>query len=133
MKYDKIQIKGDNTLEKKYLITQPPILLTDFIKDIKLQISLDRKLSGKIKDMVLFGSYARNEAHEYSDLDILVILDDERSSYWMMKDFLEIDEYVMNKYGILINFIPYTLENYNNPVNYNLMKNIWEDGVEIWD
>lgn len=82
-------------------------------------------------DLILFGSYARGDQHEYSDMDILVLMNDERSSYWMMKDFLIIDEAIMNKFSLLTNFLPFTERQYNDPVNYGLAYNVWKEGVRI--
>jgi|CZKU01.1.fsa_nt_gi predicted nucleotidyltransferase len=37
---------------------------------------LERELPGQVRRVVLFGSWARGEAHEDSDVDILVVLSD---------------------------------------------------------
>jgi predicted nucleotidyltransferase len=37
---------------------------------------LDRRLPGKLRRLTVFGSMARGQAHEASDVDVLVLLDE---------------------------------------------------------
>lgn len=41
----------------------------------KLRLRVAERFGGRLLDVVLFGSYARGEAHEESDVDVLVLLD----------------------------------------------------------
>ena len=49
----------------------------DMMKDIINKISerLQEKLGDKIKKIILYGSYARGDYDEYSDIDIMVLAD----------------------------------------------------------
>jgi uncharacterized protein len=49
----------------------------DSIEQIKDNISNRIKGNFKVKDIILYGSWARNENNEDSDIDIVVILDEE--------------------------------------------------------
>jgi len=48
-----------------------------FVKELlaELKTSLAGLYGGRLKGVYLFGSYARNEAGEESDVDVLVVLD----------------------------------------------------------
>jgi len=41
----------------------------------KLKLEVVRVYGGRLKGVYLFGSYARNEADEESDVDVLIVLD----------------------------------------------------------
>ena len=46
------------------------------IKKIKLFVEELEKEKLQVKQVYLFGSYARNQAHEWSDIDLAVVSDD---------------------------------------------------------
>jgi len=50
------------------------------VKNILNEISnkLKEKFGDKVKKIVLFGSYARGDYQEHSDIDILIIVEDDR-------------------------------------------------------
>lgn len=63
--------------------------------------------------ILLFGSFAEGREVPGSDLDILVILDeDERKFTDRIPDFLE----MMGEMGISVDIFPYTMEELSNPV-----------------
>jgi predicted nucleotidyltransferase len=41
-----------------------------------LRAALDARFGKRLRDLRLFGSYARGEAYEESDVDVLVLIDD---------------------------------------------------------
>lgn len=45
-----------------------------------LKVKLINRFGDKIKDVILFGSHVSNRANEYSDYDILIILDSDYDS-----------------------------------------------------
>jgi predicted nucleotidyltransferase len=49
-----------------------PAVISAALKDYRERIQ--RELPGRLQKLVLFGSWARGEAHEDSDLDVLVVL-----------------------------------------------------------
>ena len=69
----------------------------EMIKDLKAHI----QAYYPVKELILFGSQARNEETEYSDYDVLIIINtaynwkDERSIYALCGD-------ICSKYGILV-------------------------------
>lgn len=116
------------TLNGKILLQKTDMMHSNMIHDI---ISLALKKVNGITDIVLFGSYARGEQTKISDIDIAVIMNDSRSPFWLMKEFLDVDEYAVNKYGVIVNFLPFNEKRYNDPMNYALAKNIQKDGVRV--
>lgn len=55
---------------------------TFFLRELKNLLAAN--FGGDIKDVILFGSRARGEAHKHSDYDILIILD--RDYDWQFQD-----------------------------------------------
>jgi predicted nucleotidyltransferase len=49
-----------------------PSLVRDALLDYRTR--LERELPGRIRRVVLFGSWARDEAHEDSDVDVVVLI-----------------------------------------------------------
>jgi predicted nucleotidyltransferase len=43
---------------------------------------LRARFGGRLRELRLFGSYARGEAHEDSDIDVLVLIDDLTDAEW---------------------------------------------------
>jgi predicted nucleotidyltransferase len=90
------------------------------------------KLYGdRLNKVILFGSYARGEQHEESDVDYMVVLNDDD-----IKSYNEIDRLspVMSdlglKYGFWISAIPYTKQKLyfgNTPLGFNVI----QEGIEI--
>lgn len=101
-------------------------LITDFKKAVS-------KLYGdRLAEIILYGSYARGDFHEESDIDFLVVLNDAE-----INPFREIDRMndtvfgLVLKYNTLISFQPttkYKLEHSKMPV-YHFIK---KEGKGIW-
>jgi len=77
------------------MIENNKVILTD------LKSHLLKNYGRSIKDIVLFGSHARGDAKEYSDFDILIVLDTDYSSKDENK-ILDLCYDIDLKYNILI-------------------------------
>ena len=79
--------------------------------------------------VVLFGSYARGEATPESDVDILVVLREKRSSYDEAWALSEISTDFLVEYGLCTSFLPIdtTAEQQNWPV----LVNVRSEGISI--
>lgn len=42
----------------------------------RFRAAIAARFGARLREMVLFGSYARGDAHEESDIDVLVVIDD---------------------------------------------------------
>ena len=87
----------------------------------------------KLESIVLFGSYARGDFDEESDIDILILADmssEELASYRGHIDTLCGD--LLWEYGIVVSAIEKDLETYNKYSNVlPFYKNIEQEGVKI--
>lgn len=86
---------------------QLPQILTEFKTEIA------KIYENNLKNVILYGSYARNEETVDSDIDVLVVIGGE------IKEGLEIDRmidviYEINlKYNVLISVVPMSEKEYN--------------------
>ena len=51
----------------------PPLVAASLAR---LRAMLEARVAGRLREIVLFGSQARGDAHEESDVDVLVVVDD---------------------------------------------------------
>lgn len=95
---------------------------------------LDRGLASfygdRYKGMVLFGSYARGDAHEGSDVDLLLLLDGDVESW---REYLEVEPLVWPlslESGYVLSVFPVPIEAYLEPRKPFLM-NARKEGVSL--
>ena len=93
--------------------------LSYFLKNLK------KKFGNKIKKVILFGSYARGDYDEESDIDILIIGD------IGLDDIMDLVVDIMVKYGILINVIIKNENEFNKLRYSSFYSTILNEGVEI--
>lgn len=85
----------------------------------------------RLAKVILYGSYARGDFHEESDIDFLVVLKDEEIATG--KEVLRLSMVLspLNlTYGIIISKYPVTSETYRSSP-FTFFKNIRREGVEI--
>lgn len=89
----------------------------NIVSQFKLQL---QKLYGeRLAKVILFGSYARGEEKETSDIDFLVVLKDKRiSTFSEIEKMNSLTYEIMLKYGKVISFVPTTEEKFNSSPNY---------------
>jgi predicted nucleotidyltransferase len=100
-------------------------LTEEFVKEIRglYQHRLDK--------VILFGSYARGEQTEDSDIDYLVVLNDkEIRPYSEINNMSEITFDLSLKYEVSVSAIPTTREKLEAKIS-PLMGNVYKDGIEI--
>ena len=86
----------------------------------------------RLAKIILFGSYARGEAHEESDVDLLVVLNDDEVQTRKEKDSIsEMLWKLFLKYLIDLSVIPTTNQRYEHSEEY-LFKFIRKDGKLIY-
>jgi len=86
-----------------------------------------------LNSVILFGSYARGDFDEESDIDILILVDlpsNELAAYRPYIDSLCGD--LLLEYGVVVSVIEKDVKTYNQYANIlPLYKNIVRDGVKI--
>jgi len=87
---------------------------------------LKEKYSGRIHKIILFGSTARGEAGEESDIDVLIIADGVSQ-----KDVSKIAFQILLKYGVVISPIVEDKLQFEKYKDYSFHRNILREGVEI--
>jgi uncharacterized protein len=98
-------------------------------KAVKAQLQL---LYGeRLAQVILYGSYARGDFHEESDMDFLVVLKDEEIETGKELRFMGASIFkVSYQYGIVISKHPTTLKRLKNS-QFLFYKNIRREGIEI--
>ena len=99
---------------------------------LDLQVELKKLLKDKLKRIILFGSYAREDFDDESDIDILVLIDD-----YFLKEY---DEEVLNiavdlsiKYGIVITIFIEGVKKFEEEKDWKpFFKNINLEGKHIY-
>lgn len=106
-------------------------VLVESFKNALLEIA-----GSHIKKIILFGSYARDEETEYSDIDFL-ILTNYRQNYFLEFYEEKISRVVgdlMLKYNKVFTYIPEHIDTFERLSSfYPLFKNVQKEGVVIYE
>ena len=78
----------------------------------ELKAALEQRYGERLVKLILFGSYARGEATEDSDIDVLVVLRDMESSYREIAATGDIVTKLGLEYDTLIALIPIEAERF---------------------
>lgn len=99
--------------------------IEEIIREFKEEIS---KLYGKrLKDVILYGSWARGEGTEESDVDLLVLLEGKVIPGREIDRMIEIITEINLKYGVLLSVHPMSQGDYIT-VNSPLLINVRREG-----
>ncbi len=88
--------------------------------------ALKSKYKGRVKKIILFGSYARGDYTEESDIDILIVGE---------VDFdyvIDLCTKLLLKYGVVINAIVESEEQFNKRINWSFHRNVLEEGRVLY-
>ena len=90
-----------------------------------------KKLYGKrLKKVILYGSQARNEATQDSDIDLAIVLDGDVIPGKEIDRMIDIVTEINLNYGVLISVYPVSEKNYNE-INSPLLLNLRREGVPV--
>lgn len=91
--------------------------------------ALQEKLGSDLKELWLFGSQARGDAHEGSDYDFLVVIEGDLSA---IKELIRDEEWRMaENFGCLLASVVYPQEIWNMAKNSPLGWNIQKEGIKV--
>jgi len=100
--------------------------MNEDIKELLEEIKNILKSNSNIKTAVLFGSYARNQAHTQSDIDICIIMTNQKLHSQLSNEILEIEK----KYDKNINLLITTPE--MRDLDRQLVETISREGIVIY-
>jgi len=88
-----------------------------------------------IDSVILYGSRARETHHQYSDVDLAILLKGKKERFIpIVLEMADIAIDVMLETGFLVEALPIWLEEWENPENYSnpdLLKNIDKEGIRL--
>lgn len=85
----------------------------------------------RLSRLILFGSYARGEEKDDSDIDLLVILKDKDISVFSEIEKINKEVYhIILQSGKIISFIPTTEQNFENSTNH-FYRRIKQEGIVV--
>jgi len=104
--------------------------MSDTLQDIRAEVkqALRRLYGLRLKQVILYGSWARGDATEHSDIDIAVVLGGEVSPALEIDRTTDIVFELNLKYGVLVSVYPVSEADYRN-VNSPLLLNLRREGV----
>jgi predicted nucleotidyltransferase len=101
--------------------------INNILKDLKADIKA--ALSDKLVELILFGSYSRGDFTEYSDVDLLILVDRTLAR----KETRKVDDLIASyslKYDVVISCLVYPAELYRK-FNTPFLLNVKEQGIAI--
>ena len=84
--------------------------------------------SQRLKNIILYGSYATGKATVDSDIDLAVVLDGEVAAGKEIDRMIDIVTEINLKFGVLISVYPVSEKKYNT-VNSPLLLNLRKEGI----
>jgi uncharacterized protein len=94
-----------------------------------LKADLKTALGDKLEELVLFGSYSRGDYSKYSDIDLIILVEDELTR----SENATVDELVARyslRYDIVISGLVYPIISYQK-INTPFFLNVREEGIKI--
>ena len=106
--------------------------LSVILEDVKWMAS--EAFGSKLKEIILYGSYARNQQTQESDIDIMFIFDDDRDEIVKYRDrIVDIMVELSLKYDVVVSITENNVEDFKEYVNYvPFYSNVYNEGVEIY-
>jgi uncharacterized protein len=88
----------------------------------------------KLKEIILYGSYARNKQTPGSDLDIMFIFDESSDEIVKYRDDIaDIMVELSLKYDMVVSIAESSIDDFNRYIDYvPFYSNIYNEGVEIY-
>ncbi len=125
----------NQTTDRKTDICSKQQVMLMVIKDAKVRKAIEefkegvKKLyGGRLKKIILYGSYARGEAKEDSDIDLAVVLEGDVIPGEEIDRMVGIITEINLKYSVLISVYPVSEEDYAK-VNSPLLINLRREGI----
>lgn len=83
----------------------------------EFKAALQALYGDRLHEVILYGSYARGDYDEESDIDLMVVLNDEEvNTYREIRKMSELETIFLLKYGIVISILPTSFKRLNQSV-----------------
>ena len=99
----------------------------------KVENNMIELFQNKLQDIILYGSYARNENTAESDMDIMILVDEKEE---ILKNYEDSVEDIMVdlslEYGIVLSLYTQSLQQYKTQVSVlPFLQNIQREGIRV--
>lgn len=94
----------------------------------EFRAEVEKLYSKKLKDIVLYGSWARGDATEESDIDLLIVLEGKVIPGKEVDRMINIITDINLEYGVLLSVYPISEEDYST-VKSPLLINVRREGI----
>jgi predicted nucleotidyltransferase len=100
--------------------------ISDILKEFRGE--LENLYESRLKSIILYGSWARGDATEESDIDLLIVLEGKVIPGKEIDRMIDIITEINLKHGVLISIYPVSEEDYST-INSPLLINVRREGV----
>ena len=100
--------------------------IRDILKEFREE--LENLYEKRLKSIILYGSWARGDATEDSDIDLLIVLEGKVIPGKEIDKMIDIITEINLKHGVLISIYPVSEEDYST-INSPLLINVRREGV----
>ena len=108
--------------------SQEKLKLDNILNDLVSECSIT--FNAKLSDVRLFGSYARGDYDEDSDIDVMIILDmSDVEARKSLNDICRIVAMLELKYSVTISPVIYGKNEYDTRKSFGFCKNVEKEGV----
>jgi predicted nucleotidyltransferase len=102
------------------------VRISDILKEFREEV--ENLYENRLKSIILYGSWARGDATEDSDIDLLIILEGKVIPGKEIDKMIDIITEINLKHGVLISIYPVSEEDYST-INSPLLINVRREGV----
>ena len=100
--------------------------IRDILKEFREEV--ENLYESRLKSIILYGSWARGDATEDSDIDLLIVLEGKVIPGKEIDRMIDIITEINLKHGVLISIYPVSEEDYST-INSPLLINVRREGV----
>jgi predicted nucleotidyltransferase len=105
--------------------------LTDIDEILKeLKADVVRLYGNRLKNLVLYGSWARKQATQNSDIDLAIVLQGNIVAGKEIDRLIDVITDINLKYNVLLSVYPVSEKDYNS-LNSPLLLNVRKEGVSV--
>ena len=104
----------------------------DIIMEEAIQ-QVSHLLGNKLNSVILFGSYAKGENTEDSDIDIMLILDCSKAQSLTYRRISQIASRIGLSHDVVVSILLRDKQDFDDKVNYmSFYRNIAQEGIKIY-